>query len=230
MWSDYATTAVRTGGPGPKGISLLVVPLKKTSGVHCRAMEISAGTISGTTYIEFDDVLVPTNNLVGVEGQGFKYILTNFNHERLSLALSATAQARKVQSTTFEYVTRREAFGKRLIDQPVVRHRLAKTGAELEAVWAWVEQLVHAMATLTKEDADRLLGGQTALVKVRAGKVLEKCVSSAQLLLGGNSVTRSGQGELIESTSRVSFFSYDTHWTVSYSDCARGRIDPDSWR
>ncbi|KAH7141641.1 acyl-CoA dehydrogenase/oxidase [Dactylonectria macrodidyma] len=202
IWADYATTAVRTGGPGPGGLSLLVIPLKHTPGVSCRMMEISGGSIGGTTFITFDDVLVDAKNIIGNESEGFKYILTNFNHERLSMAISATAQSRKVLSTAFEYVLKREAFGKRLIDQPVVRHRLATAGADLEAQWSWVENLTFSMNTLRKKHADRLLGGQTALAKVRAGKLLAQCVEQAQLLLGGNSVTLTGQGQLVEMIAR----------------------------
>jgi len=201
IFADFATMAVRTGKSGPDGISVLVVPLKSTKGVTCLSMEISGGGASGTTYIDLDDVLIPVENLVGVEGEGLKYVLSNFNHERLSLAISATVQARKVLSTAFDHVMKREAFGKRLIDQPVVRHRLAKCGADLEAQWSWTEQLLYSMTRLPKREADVRLGGLTALAKVKAGKVLEKCASSAQLLLGGNSVTRGGKGELIESES-----------------------------
>lgn len=164
--------------------------------------------MAGTTFIDFEDVLVPVEYLVGVEGQGLKYVLTNFNHERLSMVISATVQARKVLSTAFAYTSRREAFGSRLIDQPVVRHRLAKAGAALEAEWARAEQLTYALSTLTKSEADSLLGGRIAMAKVGAAKVLEKCVSHAQVLLGGNSVTRTGQGQIVEGKSSLSFSLY----------------------
>lgn len=186
-------------GPERDNISILVIPLKDNPGVTCRSMDLSIGKIAGTTFIEFDDVLVPAENLVGVEGEGLKYVLTNFNHERLFMAISATVQARKVLSTTVAYTSRREAFGKALIDHPVVRHRIAKAGTILEAEWARIEQLTYALKSLSKADADSLLGGRIAMAKVGAAKVLEKCVSHAQLLFGGNSVTRTGRGELIES-------------------------------
>ncbi|PIA92954.1 putative acyl-CoA dehydrogenase 6 [Cercospora beticola] len=202
IWADYATTAVRTGGPGASGISLMMVPLKNTSGVTCRSMTLSNGQVAGTTFIEFDDVRVPVGNLIGKEGLGLKYILTNFNHERMSMVISALVQARKVLSTTFAYCSKRQAFGKRLIDQPVVRNRLAKAGSMLEAEWARAEQLTHGMNTLPKAESDTLLGGLIAMAKVAAAKTLEHCISHAQVLLGGNSVTRSGQGELIEAISR----------------------------
>jgi acyl-CoA dehydrogenase len=79
---------------------------------------------------------------------GMSYIMTNFNHERLTIAIGATRQARVALSSAFEYVMKREAFGKKLIEQPVVRHRLAKAGALLESQWAWVEQFTYQMCNL----------------------------------------------------------------------------------
>lgn len=62
-----------------------------------------------------------------------KMIMTNFNHERITIAIGVTRAARVALSQTFAYCLKREAFGKSLMDQPVVRHRLAKAGAELES-------------------------------------------------------------------------------------------------
>ncbi len=87
-----------------------------------------------------------------------RYIMTNFNHERLSIAVGATRQARAALSAAFEYVMKREAFGKPLVEQPVVRHRLAKAGALLESQWAWVEQFGYQLTQMEKDDADRELG------------------------------------------------------------------------
>lgn len=70
IWTDYATMAVRTGGEGSggKGLSLLVVPLKGYPGVNMRRLKVSGQVSAGTTYIELDDVQVPVENLIGVEG------------------------------------------------------------------------------------------------------------------------------------------------------------------
>jgi acyl-CoA dehydrogenase len=89
------------------------------------------------------------------------------------------------------------------VEQPVVRHRLAKAGGILESQWAWVEQFAYQMTRMTKDDADRELGGMTALLKAQAGMVLRECADTAMLLFGGNGYTRSGQGELIESKSNI---------------------------
>lgn len=190
--------AVRTGGPGGPGLSMLVVPLKNTPGVNMRRLKVAGQISAGTTFIELDDVRVPVENLIGQEGMGMRYVMTNFNHERLTIAVSVTRQARVALGAAFEYCMRREAFGKTLMDQPVVRHRLAKAGAELESMWAWVEQFLYQMTKLDKKEADAELGGLTALAKAKAGMVLNECAQCAVLLFGGSGFTRSGQGEVAE--------------------------------
>lgn len=82
------------------------------------------------------------------------------------------------------YVMKREAFGKALIEQPVVRHRLAKAGAELETLQAWLDQFLWQMNYLPKSEADKRLGGLTALVKAKAGMVLNECAQNAVMLHG----------------------------------------------
>lgn len=72
VWSDCASMAVRTGGPGPGGLSMLVVPLKGYKGVSMRRLKVQGQISAGTTFIELDDVEVPVENLIGEEGQGMK--------------------------------------------------------------------------------------------------------------------------------------------------------------
>ena len=199
--------AVRTGGPGASGLSLLVVPLKNYPGVTMRRLKVAGQICGGTTYIELDDVKVPVENLIGEEGMGMKYIMTNFNHERLIIAVGVTRQARVALSTAFEYCLKREAFGKTLMDQPVVRHRLAKAGAELESLSSWIEQFLYQLNNMSKEEGDMRLGGLTALAKAKAAMVLNECAQCAVLLFGGLGFTKTGQGELVESKSYVTSFS-----------------------
>lgn len=202
IWSDFSTMAVRTGGPGPSGISLLVVPLKNHPGVTMRRLQVSGQQAGGTTYIELDDVKVPAENLIGKEGEGMKYIMTNFNHERFLIAMGVTRQARVALSTAVEYAMKREAFGKTLMDQPVVRNRLARAGADLEMLQAYIFEFVYQLNHLSKEEADVKLGGPTALLKARAGMVFNDCAQTAVLIFGGNGYTRTGQGELVEKINR----------------------------
>lgn len=194
--------AVRTGGPGAAGLSVLVVPLKGHPGVSMRRLKVSGQITGGTTYIELDDVKVPVSNIVGKEGEGMRIIMTNFNHERLVISVGVTRQARVALSSAFAYCLKREAFGKTLMDQPVVRHRLAKAGAELETMWAWIEQILYQLVHLSKEEGDRQLGGLTALAKAKSAMVLNECAQCAVLLFGGNGFTQTGQGELVEGQYR----------------------------
>lgn len=78
IWSDYASMAVRTGGPGAAGLSMLVVPLLNTEGVSMRRLKVGGQISAGTTYIELDDVKVPVENLIGTEGMGMRYIMVSF--------------------------------------------------------------------------------------------------------------------------------------------------------
>ena len=97
---------------------------------------------------------------------------------------------------------KREAFGKTLVEQPVVRHRLAKAAAELETLQTWVDSFLYQMTQLSKADADVKLGGMTALAKAKAGMVFNECAQTAVLLFGGNGYTRTGQGEMAEKLYR----------------------------
>jgi alkylation response protein AidB-like acyl-CoA dehydrogenase len=71
VFADFFTVAVRTGGEGAGGISLLVV--ERGPGVITKQMDCMGVWSSGTTYITFEDVKVPVENLIGEEGEGFKY-------------------------------------------------------------------------------------------------------------------------------------------------------------
>lgn len=131
-----------------------------------------------------------------------KMITTNFNHERLGIAIGVTRSARVALSSAFEYVLKREAFGAPLMEQAVVRNRLARCGAELESLSAWIDQLVFQMSKMTKAEGNKELGGQMALAKAKAGMVIDECARCAVLLFGGNGYTRTGQGELVEKIYR----------------------------
>jgi acyl-CoA dehydrogenase len=190
-------------------------------------MKTSGGTASGTTFIDLEDVKVPVENLIGrvcfsssvfscrifysvlnidalglKEGQGMKMITRNFNHERLAIVIGIVSSARAALSAAFGYVSKREAFGSPLMEQPVVRNRLARAGAELESLSAWADQLVYQMANLEGQEARQQMGGFVALAKAKAGLVLDECARCAVLLFGGNGYTRTGQGELVEKIYR----------------------------
>jgi len=196
VFCDFFTTAVRTGGAGMGGISMLLI--ERTKGVETRQMDCSGVLSSGTTYVTFEDVLVPVENLIGVENEGFKYIMNNFNHERFIVSCQASRFARVCYEEAFKYAHKRSTFGKRLIDHPVIRLKLAHMSRQIEATHAWLESICHQLNTLDKKDQATRMAGPIALAKAQCTQTFEFCAREAAQIFGGLSYSKGGQGEKVE--------------------------------
>lgn len=196
VFADYFTVACRTGGPGRKGVSFLVV--ERGPGVKTKQMNCMGVWASGTSYITFEDVKVPVENLVGKENKGFKIIMKNFNHERWQIIIQANRFARVCLEEALKFAQRRRAFGKLLIEQPVIRAKIAEMGRHITATHAALEDLTYQFKSMPKRLQPMVLGGHTAMLKVQATKTFEYCAREAAQILGGNSYTRGGQGEKVE--------------------------------
>jgi acyl-CoA dehydrogenase len=130
--ADFVTTAVRTGVPGHAGISLLVVE-KGTPGFTVdRALTKMGWHCSDTAELSFVDVRVPAANLVGEENSGFVQIAEQFVVERIALAVHAYGIAARSLALTADYARHRETFGKPLIANQVVRHKLVEMHRQVE--------------------------------------------------------------------------------------------------
>ncbi|GJN93482.1 hypothetical protein Rhopal_006539-T1 [Rhodotorula paludigena] len=202
IYSDYFTTAVRTSGkPGEtKGISFLLIP--NGEGVTRRRMQMSGQHCAGTTYLTFEDVEVPVENLIGEKDQGFKMIMNNFRHERLMIAIVAQRLARVAIEDSLAYAARRKVFGKRLIDSEVIRNKFAHMARVTEAQQAWLESIIYASDRLPHDVANARLGGTTALLKAHTSITLELVAREAVQVLGGIGHTKGGQGERVERIRR----------------------------
>lgn len=161
-------------------------------------MKCSGVWSSGTTYITFEDVKVPIENLIGKENEGFKYVMYNFNHERWTSAAGAIRFSRVCVEEAMKYAFKRKTFGKRMIEHPVIRFKLAQMARQVEAAHAWLENITYQITTLSHEEQNRLLGGPIALLKAHASQVFEYCAREAAQIFGGLSYTRGGQGEKVE--------------------------------
>ncbi|KFY69987.1 hypothetical protein V499_09558 [Pseudogymnoascus sp. VKM F-103] len=202
IWADYVTAAVRTGGPGSKGISVLVIPMK-VEGVTTRKMFNSGVGASGSTFIEFDNVKVPVSNLLHKEGRGFEVIMSNFNPERKSMITSALRMSRVCCEDAYMHASTRETFGKKLIENPIIRAKFLKMGRLIEPAFAFLEQLTWMMEESRKTGrTDIRIGGMTAMGKVMATRCLESCVREAQQVMGGLGYSKGGKGGRIEAISR----------------------------
>jgi hypothetical protein len=76
QWATHALCAARTGGPGPKGVSVFIIDLA-TKGITRTKMENSGVSSSGSTFVDLDEVLVPAENLLGQENKGFEIIMSS---------------------------------------------------------------------------------------------------------------------------------------------------------
>lgn len=196
--ADFFTVAVRTGGPGAGGVSVVLIE-RHTPGVSVRRMKLQGNWVAGTGVVTFDNVKVPIKNLLGKEGEGFKYIAMNLNHERLVIATQAVRQCRLCIEDATEFARARKTFGKRLIDHQVIRHKLMECARLTEAAWAMGESLAYTLQYNAKESD---IAGSIALYKVMASKTFEYCSREASQILGGASYTREGKGMRVERLAR----------------------------
>jgi alkylation response protein AidB-like acyl-CoA dehydrogenase len=131
--SDVYVVMARTGGEGPKGISTFVVE-KDTPGLSFGAQEKKMGWNSQpTAIVAFDDCRIPAANLLGMEGDGFRYAMMGLDGGRLNIAACSLGGARLALETTQAYVTTRKQFGKPLSDFQNTQFKLADMATQLEA-------------------------------------------------------------------------------------------------
>lgn len=197
IWCDYFTTAVRTGGEGMNGVSVLLIE-REAGGVSTRKMDCQGVWSSGTTYITFEDVKVPVENLIGKENQGFKVIMTNFNHERIGIIIQCLRFSRVCYEESMKYAHKRKTFGKRLIDHPVIRLKLAHMARQIEASYNWLENLIYQCEKMGDYEAMMKLGGAIASLKAQSTVTFEFCAREASQIFGGLSYSRGGQGAKVE--------------------------------
>lgn len=153
-YSDAYVTMVRTGGEGPKGISTVVVEAG-TKGLSFGGLEDKMGwRAQPTAQVQFDDCMIPAENLVGVEGKGFAYAMAGLDGGRLNIAASALGGAQAAFDATLRYMGERKAFGKSLDQFQALQFRLAEQEVKLQSARIFLRQaawkLDHATPDATK--------------------------------------------------------------------------------
>ncbi|KAF4582208.1 acyl- dehydrogenase [Ophiocordyceps camponoti-floridani] len=197
MFSDYFVTAVRTAS----SLSLLLIP--RGPGLETTAIKTSYSPAAGTALVTFDEVRVPVENLIGEEDKGIHVILSNFNHERWTMACGSIRASRVVLEESLKWAHQRIVFGKRLIDQPVIRQKLAKMMALVEANQAWLEHITHQMCHMPYRRQAQHLAGPIGLLKMSITRAAHEIADESVQIWGGRGLSRSGMGKNIEMFNRT---------------------------
>src|SRR5207237_1381679 len=154
--ADLVITAVKTDpSQKHKGMSLMVIERGMEGFERGRNLDKSALHSQDTAELFFTDVRVPVENLLGAEGEGFRYLVTNLPQERLSIAVAGLAIARAAYRWTLEYVKERRAFGQSVAAFQNTRFKLAEMATEIAVAEAFVDKaiLAHNAGQLTAEEA-----------------------------------------------------------------------------
>jgi acyl-CoA dehydrogenase len=194
--ADYFTVAVRTGGPGAGGVSLLLIE-REREGFSRTKLKKMGWWASDTAQLFFDNVRVPVDNLIGQENKGFIGIMLNFNQERLGLSAGAYGYAKVCLEEAIAYARERHTFGKPLIANQVVRHRLVDMAMRINAVKSTLELLAWRVGQGEKPVAE------ICMLKNLATSTLEYCANEAMQIFGGAGYLRGAKVERIYRETKV---------------------------
>lgn len=193
MRADWITVAVRTGGPGAGGLSLLAVP-GDSPGLTRTPLAKMGWWSSDTATLHFSGVRVPADHLIGELDSGFRMIMANFNGERLLLAAGAVAFAQACLDEATDWAMQRQTFGQPLVAHQAIRHRLMDMRTQLIASRA----LLHAVtARFEATPADPEVIADLCLLKNHATSTMQTCADHAVHVLGGMGFMRGTKSERI---------------------------------
>jgi acyl-CoA dehydrogenase len=198
--ADFVTTAVRTGGEGYGGISLLVIDKGLAGFTVSKPLDKMGWRSSDTAELSFADVRVPVGNLVGDEGKGFLYIMENFQSERLGLAVHAYATAQRCVELVIDWVKNRETFGRALVSRQVVRHKIAEMARQADVARTYTRA---AYDTWLDGDAIDSAVLEVSMAKNTACAACDYVVDQAVQLFGGLGYMRESEVERHYRDSRI---------------------------
>ena len=181
VYGDIYIIAARTDpqAKGSRGISLFIVEKGNPGLKIARKFDKHGWRASDTAELFLEDLHVPADALLGEEGKGFYYIMSTFQNERLVAAAMSVGQCAKAIELTVDYVKQRQAFGKSLWDQQVVRNKLAWMASKTAAARA----LVYSCAQMIEEGKDTVR--EVSMLKAYACETLQEVVHGCLQLHGG---------------------------------------------
>ena len=197
MSANWISTAVRTGGEGASGISMITIPMD-LEGVSRTPLDKKQGWwVSETATVYFDNVRVPAKYLLAQEGMGFLVIMNNFNGERMAMISCMEACARVCLEEAVNWAKERKTFGKPLSKHQVIRHKIAQMKQKINATQGYMQIVSRAIV------ANKANFGDLANLKVQASETMEFCAREASQILGGACYLRGSKVERIYREVRV---------------------------
>ena len=178
--ADFITLAVRTGEPGPKGISLVVFPTDTPGFEVGRRLDKLGARASDTGELFFDECRVPVANLVGEEGQGLRYILAHFGGERLVIASFAVGIMERLIELGLDYAAQRHTFGSPVLGFQTWRHRFSEMATKCEST-----RLLAYQAARLLSDHDPAGDLAVSMAKLHAAEAVQSVAAEVLQLHGG---------------------------------------------
>lgn len=188
--ADFVVTAVRTGGPGSSGVSLLVVEKDTPGFTVSRKLDKMGWRASDTAELSYEDVRVPVSNLVGPENSGFLLIASAFVSERAGLAVQAYSSAQRCLDLTLEWVRNRETFGRPLISRQAVQNTVTEMARRVDIARVYTREVLTRAAA-----GDNDLIAEVCFAKNTAVESGEWVANQAVQLFGGLGYMRESEVE-----------------------------------
>ena len=174
-YSDAYLVMVRTGGDGARGISTVVVETG-TPGLSFGALEHKMGwKAQPTAQVQFDDCLIPDENLIGEEGRGFTYAMAGLDGGRLNISAGALGGAQAALDATLRYMGERRAFGQTLDQFQALQFRLAEAETALQSARIFLRQAAWKLDRGDR-DAAKFCAMAKLYVTDRAFEVANQCL------------------------------------------------------
>ena len=196
MRADYFTVAVRTdpNNKGAGGVSALMIE-GDTPGLSRTALKKMGWWASDTAHLRFDQVRVPAANLLGVENQGFKVFMNNFNAERLGMSAQACMFAQVCLQEAVDWARERHTFGQALSQRQVIRHKLVDMAMRIEAARSLTYELAWQVEHQVGDTAH--LVARACMAKILSTQAMQFCADQAVQILGGMGFMRGTRSERI---------------------------------
>lgn len=179
VYSDYLIVAAKTD-PSSKhaGMSIFIVD-RDTPGISATKLDKLGWKASDTGEIAFDNVVVPSENLMGQEGKGFAYIMQHFALERLIMGINAHARAEYAVDYAIQYTSERQAFGKTLDSFQALRHKIAEMASQVEMC----KEFNYSIAKRLNDGV--YVVKEATMSKLISTKMADEVIYDALQLLGG---------------------------------------------